>query len=421
MASMQFWRRRCPMSTIAEIWHLACRGAGIGTVGLLALCVGTGPAWTAGKEDRVYVVGNFPVEARAGDAVEAKTKAVAEGQQAAFRSLLKRIVPVTAYPHMATLKSAKAGDLIDGVSVRSERNSSTEYIATYDFTFQAEAVRRLLDEASIPFFDRQAPQITLVPIYVTPKGQSTPEPFDESRGSDAWLYAWKGLDLADTLTPVALKPMGRELKADQVAALATGDGAAARKIAADLRTEAVVAAVLEPDLENRKIKVVLVGRDAVAPFVLRRTYRLEGPDLAFTAELAAVISLGVLEGRWKAINVRTTAAARPPAGFSGRPRQAAERQPSPAQMPRNEAAVPAEATFRISVEFRSMGEWEQISRQLAATPDVADLDVEGMSGRGARVTLRYPGGPQNLAIALAQQGLVLRSAGSAWVLAARAN
>ena len=421
---MQFWQSQHRMIGIATIARRAARAAGIGPacVGLLALCLVVGPAWAAGKEDRVYVVGNFPVEARAGDAVEAKARAVAEGQQAAFRSLLKRIVPVTAYPRMAAVKGTKGGDLIDGVSVRSERNSSTEYIATYDFTFQAEAVRRLLDEANLPFFDRQAPQITLVPIYVAPKGQGASEPFDETRGADAWLYAWKGLDLANTLTPVTLKPMGKELKADQVAALAAGDGTAARKLAADMRTETVVAAVLEPDLASRKIKVVLLGRDAVAPFVLRRTYRLEGPDLAFTAELAAVISLGVLEGRWKAINLRTVAPA-PAPGFASRPRPtpSPERQPPPVPVSRGEGLPQADASFRISVEFRSMGEWEQISRQLAATPDVADLDVEGLSGRSARLTLRYPGGPQNLAIALAQQGLILRSAGSAWVLAARAN
>ena len=66
-----------------------------------------------------------------------------------------------------------------------------------------------------------------------------------------------------------------------------------------------------------------------------------------------------------------------------------------------------------------MGEWQQISRQLADTPDVTDLDVEGLSGRGARVTLHYPSGPQGLALALAQQGLILRNVSGGWVLAPR--
>jgi hypothetical protein len=71
------------------------------------------------------------------------------------------------------------------------------------------------------------------------------------------------------------------------------------------------------------------------------------------------------------------------------------------------------------VEFRSMAEWQQISRQLSQTPDISELDVEGLSARGARILLRYPGGPQALALTLAQQGLILRQAGSGWVLSQR--
>jgi hypothetical protein len=66
-----------------------------------------------------------------------------------------------------------------------------------------------------------------------------------------------------------------------------------------------------------------------------------------------------------------------------------------------------------------MGEWQVISRQLAQTPDVADLEVEGLSARGARVALRYPGGPERLADALTEHGLALRSAGGGWVLSRR--
>src|SRR5882724_4780838 len=64
--------------------------------------------------ETVFTVGNYPVEARADNAVAAKTQALADGQQAAFRSLLKRLVPVTAYPRIRRLASVKAGDLIDG-------------------------------------------------------------------------------------------------------------------------------------------------------------------------------------------------------------------------------------------------------------------------------------------------------------------
>ena len=107
------------------------------TAGLIAR-----PAISA-NADAVYTVGNYPVEATAANAVAAKDQALADGQQAAFRSLLKRLVPVTAYKQLTRVSDVKAGDLVSGVSVRSERNSATDYIASLDFSFQADAVRAL--------------------------------------------------------------------------------------------------------------------------------------------------------------------------------------------------------------------------------------------------------------------------------------
>jgi hypothetical protein len=50
---------------------------------------------------------------------------------------------------------------------------------------------------------------------------------------------------------------------------------------------------------------------------------------------------------------------------------------------------------------------------------VEELEVAGLSARGARVTLRYAQGAEELTNALARQGLSLRAAGTGWVLALR--
>lgn len=384
---------------------MAGRGAAVMAAGLLGLAATATCSVAAGKEDRVFTVGNYPIEARAADAVAAKNKAIADGKQAAFRSLLRRIVPVNAYGRLPSLKATNAANLIDGISVRSERNSATDYVASYDFSFQPEAIRQLLDREGIPFLDRQAPTVTLVPFYRAPTQGAVPDPYTDARGSDAWLYAWKSLDLTNTLTPLNLKPMRREVHADTIKGLEAGDPVAIRTLGSEFGTETVILALLEPDLGQNKVKVVLVGRDGVAPFHLKRTYKIDGGDLAYTAELAAVIGLGILEGRWKAINVR------------GGPPSAQ----GPGQPPLGSGPFPGSAgeTLRIAVEFRSMAEWQQISRQLAQTPQVADLDVEGLSARGARIRLSYPAGPAQLAAALAQQGLVLRQQGNGWLLTQR--
>ncbi|HPG88874.1 MAG TPA: DUF2066 domain-containing protein, partial [Hyphomicrobium sp.] len=110
----------------------------------------------AARADAVYTIGNYPVEASDKNAVAAKEKALADGQKAAFRALLKRIVPVTAYKQIARLADVNAANLVSGVSVRSERNSATEYIASLDFAFQADAVRNALQSQGVPYVDQQA-------------------------------------------------------------------------------------------------------------------------------------------------------------------------------------------------------------------------------------------------------------------------
>ena len=108
-------------------------------VGIVALCGVSLPSLAAGSADAAFTVANYPVEARAKDAVTAKNSALADGQQAALRSLLRRLVPVTSYKRLKSIPPIKAADVIDGVSVKEERNSSTDYIATLDFSFQPAA------------------------------------------------------------------------------------------------------------------------------------------------------------------------------------------------------------------------------------------------------------------------------------------
>ena len=66
-----------------------------------------------------------------------------------------------------------------------------------------------------------------------------------------------------------------------------------------------------------------------------------------------------------------------------------------------------------------MGEWQQISQRLSATPGVDNLDVEGLSARGARIALTFPGSPDDLARALSSQGLSLRNGPDGLILSGR--
>ena len=369
---MQGWRR------ISDRWRSVL------LVAAAALALAAPDAAIA--SDKVYTVANYPVEAVAENAVAAKQKALADGQQAAFRSLLKRLMPVMAYSRARQFATVEAAELVDSVRVRSERNSRTEYSATYDFTFRAKSIRDLLRREGIPFTDEQAPVTILIPVWQAAGGgvASTVE-------QAAWTGNWRGLDLENSLTPIKIEALRKDAAPATVAAAMSGDPGAARSLAILYKTERVLVAAAEPDAATGRLAVTLAGRDAVGPFVLKRQYRVDPVDPGYARELAAVVGLRTLEGRWKAVNAR---------GGSS-------------------AAAAGDTDFLISVEFRGMAEWQDISRKLSATPGVEELDVAGLSARGARVTLRYAEGAQRLAEELAQKGLSLRSNAGTWVLSLR--
>lgn len=348
-------------------------------IGVLPSAVSSAPAG-----DVAFTVANYPVEATAQDAVAAKEKAHAEGQQAAFRSLLKRIVPVTAYNRLMRLKSVKAAGFLEGIAVRSERNSSTEYIASLDFSFQAQAVRDLLRREGVPYIDEQATPLVLVPVVINAQGSA------DVTATASWAETWRGLDLQHTVTPAKVEALRPVIHADTLRALREGSGSADRILSGEYRADLVIAAIAEIDQSTNRLHLTLAGTDAVGPISLRRSYRLSSDGVGYAMELAANIALGTLEGRWKAVKVSAWGGVDVLAG----PGVAVDMQ----------------------ILFASLSQWNEIRQQLLETRGVEDLRVNGVSARSAEVSLLFPGGAQQLADVLAPRGLSLRNTGAGWFL-----
>jgi hypothetical protein len=352
-------------------------------------------AYAVAPADRAYTIANYPVEAKDKNAVAAKEKALAEGQQAAFRSLLKRIVPVTAYRNLDRVKTAPVADLVDGVAVRREQNSTTEYIASLDFSFQAQAVRDLLQREGVPFVDTQAPQTLLIPI--TQDAKSAAGADGEFRpASGSWADVWKGLDLANSVAPVRIDSLRKEVHGDTLRMFGTGEGDPRRVLATEYKDDRVVVAIAEVDTQGKRVAVMLAGTDAVGPFAWKHSYRLSDGDLAYTLELAAVVSHAVLEGRWKAANSQ--------GGYMG-----AVAGPA--------GPIPGSAfaeDIQLRLQFANIEEWNEQRRRLLETPGIDDVRIGAVSPRSADVFLKYPGGGAALIGPLSQQGLNMTQTGQEW-------
>lgn len=372
-----------PGVTLISLQARLRQGALIAVAGITLS--GSMSAFAAGQ-DAAFTIGNYPVEAQAKNAVAAKKKALEDGRNAAFRSLMKRLVPVTAYDRISSLNGTDAAVFADGVAVRSERNSATEYIASLDFSFRADEVRNLLRRQGIPFIDEQAPTTVVVPIVRKSEA-------DQANLSNQWRSIWRDLDVKNTLSPLRIEPLKPVVHVDTIRMALGTDSNAQRILATEYQSERVVLMVADVDEAAKAVQVTVVGQDAVGEVNWQQRYELLDNDIAYTLELVSVVSLGVLEGRWKAFKTDRL-------GGIG-------------------ALSAATVPVRLQVSFSGLPEWNLIRRKLLETPGVNDVQIDAVSARSADVRLTYPGGGGSLAAALVAEGLTLSQAGDRWLAALR--
>lgn len=363
-----------------------------------SLIVACGPALAASP----YTVGNYPVEATAADAVSAKAQGMADARKAALRYLLKRLVDVSAYKHLPEVPDVAIENLIELVQVRQEQTSNTDYVATLDFGFRPGSIQQLLQRSGLAWFDKQAPLLTIIPVYAAPEGASAPVAVAD--GQRLWRQAWTGLDLSHALTPVKLAVPGPSATNDVLLKLAAGDRSQLGVIQAESSADKLLVAVATPSATKGKLDVVLIGEDWTGPLALKRRYSLYYDDFSYTSEFAAVVALGVLEGRWKATKG---------AGLS-----ASAAEPTPWSTSANDdvAAAGPLQPVRFTAQFGSLAEWQQMRGSLGRIAGPQNLQVGAMSSRGAEVTVAYPGGPSALQARLAGEGLKLADAGGRLIL-----
>ena len=180
----------------------------------------------------------------------------------------------------------------------------------------------------------------------------------------------RGSTWSNALTPVNLQPLRKEIQPPTIdarrwQAIGSAIRALRRNIPQRVRAGRAGRARRRGRAPQRH-----AGRHATpsAPSCCARAYRLDAATPATPASWRPWSRCGVLEGRWKATKAR-------------------ERRRR-----WHGAAAGGATDLLISVEFRGMSEWQDISRKLAATPGIEELEVAGLSARGARVTLRYAGG-----------------------------
>lgn len=383
-------------------WRFKFRIRTAGTAALLLAATLTGlicgPARAA---DSLYTVAKISVDVTAKDAVAAREMGMAEAEQRAVMTVLKRIVPTSAYSSLPEISKDDIETLVNGVSIRSEQNSTTRYLAVLDISLNEQALQQFLQDQNISFSEARAPSISILPLMLD--GGSV-----KSEGAEGWREAWEDLDLSHSVTPATILRPRPDLDAGTVKAVLAGDPPALASMQEDYNYGQLVIAVGE--LDHGQFVTRLAGTDAVGPITFEQSDKLTG-DAKTAARNAAGIAFGVLENRWKmshegearATEVKHEEGAGTGAETEGKSNELAE-------VPRNVVA---------EVEFSGLKDWQDIRGRLMNIAGIQGLEVNSLSARAASITFDYAGSLGKLQTELGQNGFELGEKDGNFVLRSR--
>jgi len=109
------------------------------------------PALAGGVQaaDSLYEVAKISVDVTAKDAVAARDQGMAEAQMRAVKIVLQRLLPLSAQDQIPDFTPGDIEGLVNGVSIRSEQNSTTRYIATLDVSVSEPGIKKLLQDPTL--------------------------------------------------------------------------------------------------------------------------------------------------------------------------------------------------------------------------------------------------------------------------------
>ena len=381
--------------------RLATASRCIALVCALTLCLTAGMA----RGEGVFTVAHVPIDAEAASAAAARELAIAAGQHAALEVLLRRLTvdgtPLPT-PPADSIAATVAGFEIDGELV-----STTRYRASLTIDFDPTEVRRLLRESGIAYAETVSKPVLVVAVQRDPGGTTLWEV------GNRWRRAWEERPPHGGLVPILL-PLGdiidlgtvdaaRALASDTEALAALGELYGTSEVAvavAGLSGSAAVAKPSAPEGEDAEgadgeapaagraltlslRRIAADGNQAIQKTLIGRADESERALLERGTD--RVVTL--LEDAWKAANL---------------------------------IRYGEDHALRATVPIASLGEWVSIQQRLAALAMVAAVEIDSLSVREARLTLRYHGTADQLRLALDQNDLVLEPLADEWVLAPRA-
>lgn len=340
-----------------------------------------GFAWlataTAGlAADDPFTVSGIPVDASAASASVAQNIAINDGRGRAWTMLYRRITKAQDWPRQPQLDDLSLQRIVRNYLVANERRSTTRFVASMTYVFNADAVKRLLRSQNIPYVDLEAKPVLVVPMA----------PGYASRS--AWSSLWANPKYANGAVPMVL-PLGDPIDRDALAPLnfATAQWQDVEPIASRVHATEAYLVQAVPGKGNVTVAIRRLGPGGSPP-IPNVVVTLKPGDAGTKAYGAAADqAAAAIVDAWKAHSA---------IDFNKRSKLTAD------------------------VRVQSLADWGTLLQKLATVPTVTDVNVLAMNMGEARLAITYAGSSDQLEAFFAQAGLDLADNDSGWELSMQA-
>lgn len=324
-----------------------------------------------------FTVSGVKVDATAQSSIEAQTKAINSGRAKAWQTLYRRLTKQQDWGRQPTLDDATLQRLVRSYQARDQRSSTTRFVASMTYVFNASAVRRILQQTNVAYSDVAARPILIIPLA---PGWSPQTP---------WTRAWKDPRFAHGAVPLVL-PLADDIDERELASVHFDSAAwqdvepmASRQHA----TEAYVVLVIPQHAQMLvKIRHLAASPGAAVPDIAIPVPPNTPAAKAF-GEVADAAASAVIDS-YKSRSVIDFA---------------------------------KHSKLLASVRVDSLEEWAETLQKLEAVSTVSDVSLVAMDIGEARVAISYAGSSDQLNEQLAHAGLMLSNEGGEWRISRSAS
>lgn len=328
---------------------------------------------SSGYTDDRFTVRDIQVDVKDSSVMQARMKAIAEGQRGAFKVLMGRLLSSDDMTSLPELSDAQLDTLLQDFEVQNEKNSAVRYMGTLTFRFNPSRVKEFFAHSHKHLLPAtRNTTVVIVPVY---KGLDETQLWEEG---NPWRNAWNDYPQLD---PRYVIPMGdlNDMSDLPVQSVLKGNTQNILRLMNRYHAEQVLTAVLKRDF----------------PFILDiHVYNKEG--LSYIEESIPLLGEENLTPAMahKAIQ-KTLEIVRN------------------LEMKNEDSATAVSLALTRPVEcripFSTHKEWLQIQRKLSTLPSIRKIDVLSLNRRQALVSLDYIGNEQRMQSAMEGEGFEISS------------